>query len=55
LAASTPVATPSGERAIGSPKNGDTVLAYNPTTDMSEPEPVPMSSSTTTTIGSKCN
>ncbi len=31
---------PSGERAIGSLAIGDTVLAYHPTTDKSEPEPV---------------
>ena len=34
------MATPSGEQAIGSLEVGDTVLAYNPTTGKTEPEPV---------------
>ncbi len=40
FAASTPVATPSGARPIGSLAVGDTVLAYNPTTGKREAEPV---------------
>lgn len=36
----TPVATPTGAWPIGSLAVGDTVLAYNPTTGKSEPEPV---------------
>src|SRR5579859_145580 len=40
VAASTLVATPTGERPIGSLKIGDLVTAYNPTTGQSEAEPV---------------
>jgi hypothetical protein len=40
FSADTLVATPSGARAIGSLKVGDTVEAYNPTTGKAEPQTV---------------